>query len=144
MVLADREPGAPVPPGTRTGDEKAPAKPANPSASADKDAEPLAQSDLSEELPLDGDDDDIDAQPEADQVVTAKPAATQPSTPATATASTDKPASTSPAVADKKQPQDKPVFTEKKSSDDGAPKVTVTELPVEEVKPDAPTVDDNK
>jgi len=140
-ILADREPGAPLPPGSRTGDEKSPvAKPGNPSASAtDKDAEPLAQTDLSEELPLDGDDDDIEVQPEADQVVTApKPAATQPSTPATATATADKPATTPAAVADK------PVVSEKKSTDDGSPKVTVTELPTEEVKPDAPTPDDNK
>jgi type IV pilus assembly protein PilQ len=132
MVLADREPGAPVPPGTRTGDQKSPAKPGNPSAATDKDAEPLAQSDLSEELPLDGDgDDDIDAQPDADHVVTAKPAATQPSTPA-ATATAEKPAP-KPLVADEKKP-----------ADDGPPKVTVTELPLDEVKPDAPSVDDNK
>jgi hypothetical protein len=128
-ILAEREPGAPVPPGTRTGDEKSPAaKPGNPTASLDKDAEELAQNDLSEELPLDGDEEDYEAQPEADTVVTApKPATTQPSTPATATATADK-----------------PVVSEKKSTDDGSPKVTVTELPTEEVKPDAPTPDDNK
>jgi type IV pilus assembly protein PilQ len=145
MILADRDPSAPVPPGTRTGDEKAPAaKPGNPTASADKDAEELAQNDLSEELPLDGDE-DYEAQPEADTVVTVpKPAATQPSTPATATATADKPATAPAAVADKNQPQDKPAVDEKKSPTDGAPKVTVTELPTEEVKPDAPTPDDNK
>jgi hypothetical protein len=140
-----------VPPANRTLDDKAPAKSGNSSASADKPSDSIAETDLSEELPLDGDEDYEalpETQPEADQVLNApKAATTQPSSTATAAA---KP-TTQPAVADKKDApetsetvSDAQAKSDKKPAGEGAPKVTVTELPVEEVKPDAPKADYNK
>jgi hypothetical protein len=85
-------------------------------------------------------------QPSAPAVAQAKPT-TQPSTPAVA--GTSKPATT-PAVADTDDEETpssdvSAKAEEKKATNPGAaPTVTVTELPVEEVKPDAPTADDNK
>jgi type IV pilus assembly protein PilQ len=146
MVLADREPGTAMPAPTRTGDEKSPSKAFNPKASADKpaDAESVAGNDLEDEIPLDGED--FENQPEADQVLSNAAPTTQPSTPAVA----ESPApATAPSVAAKKDEHpaavvDSESTSDKKSENADAPKVTVTELPVEEVKPDAPTTDDNK
>jgi len=151
MVLADTPGASTVPPTNRIEDKKSPAaKPSNPSADAtDKTTEPtdesVADNDLTDEVPLD--EEDYEAQPEADQVVNAPaPATTQPSTPAVA--ETPKP-TTAPVVADTKEQTPatdaNAKADDKKATDGGvAPTVTVTELPVEEVKPDAPTADDNK
>jgi type IV pilus assembly protein PilQ len=165
MILADQPAGAPVPPANRTQDLKSPVKPGNSSAGntdkpADTVADNVADNDFTDEAPLD--EEDFEKQPEADTVVNAdKPATTQPSAPAVAqakpttqpstpaVAGTSKPATT-PAVADTDD-QETPSSDvsakaeEKKATNPGAaPTVTVTELPVEEVKPDAPTADDNK
>jgi hypothetical protein len=163
MILADQPGGAPVPPANRTQDLKSPVKPGNSSASnTDKPADTVADNDLTDEAPLD--EEDFEKQPEADTVVNAdKPATTQPSTPAVAegkpTTQPSTPAvaeakpttqpSTPAAVADTKEQAPATDASakgeDKKATDNGAaPSVTVTELPVEEVKPDAPTADDNK
>jgi hypothetical protein len=147
MVLADQPGGAPVPPANRTEDLKSPVKPGNSSASntdTDQPAETVADNDLTDESPLD--EEDFENQPEADQVVNA-PATTQPSTPAVAQVKPTTQPST-PAVADTKEQApatDATAKSEDKNATEGsAPSVTVTELPVEEVKPDVPTADDNK
>jgi len=160
MILADQPAGS-MPPANRTEDMKSPVKPGNTSASnTDKPADTVADNDLSDETPLD--EEDFEKQPEADTVVNA-PATTQPSTPAVAEAKPTTQPST-PAVAEAKpttQPSTPAAVADtkeqapstdasakaedKKATDNGAaPSVTVTELPVEEVKPDAPTADDNK
>ena len=143
MILADREPApaSTTPPATKIGAEKAPAKQADPTASMDPSEDPFAEND-GQDLPFDWEA--LPTQPEADQVV--KEATAARPTPQPAVAS--KPA-TDPAVAKKSDDQatetaSAPAQTDKKSADQTAPKVTVTELPIEEVKPDAPTTDDNK
>jgi len=149
MILNDREPGAAVPP-TKTGDDKATGKPSNPTASKEPSNDPFADADDAD-LPFDYENQT--GQPEADQVLkdsstqAAKPA-TQPSSVASA-----KPATQPSQVATKPQDQSSEKTTEtastqtqsdKKSTEESKLKVTVTELPTEEVKPDAPTTDDNK
>ena len=136
MVLQDRGPASPavVPPaGTRTGDD-AKDKASNPTASKDdKKSSEEAEIDW-EALPLD------QAEPDSDQVVAAPKPTTAPST------TQPSPASATAKVEDKKD-EKAPVATsdskpEKKAED--KPVVTVTELPIEEVKPDAPSADENK
>jgi hypothetical protein len=150
MVLADTPGASAVPPTNRIEDKNSPAaKPSNPSADAtDNTVEPtdesVADNDLTDETPLD--EEDYEAQPEADQVVNAPAPTTQPSTPAVA--ESPKP-TTAPVVADTREQApatDADAKADDKKPADGgvAPTVTVTELPVEEVKPDAPTADDNK
>jgi|GEM_PF-234972 len=153
MILADREPGT-TPPGTRTGDEKAPAaKPGNPTAAVTNTpaSDEFAEGDFDDEIPSEDYEANPESQPEADQVLNSKaaPATTQPAA-AVATKS-DAPAAQPATPA--KQGGDQPTTeatasTSKDASDkkagETAPTVTVTELPVEEVKPDAPTTDDNK
>jgi type IV pilus assembly protein PilQ len=150
MVLADTPGASAVPPTNRIEDKNSPAaKPSNPSADAtDNTVEPtdesVADNDLTDETPLD--EEDYEAQPEADQVVNAPAPTTQPSTPAVA--ESPKP-TTAPVVADTREQApatDADAKADDKKTADGgvAPTVTVTELPVEEVKPDAPTADDNK
>jgi type IV pilus assembly protein PilQ len=139
MVLADHDmaPVTPVAPGSKTETDKVPAKSDDSRASADDSSDPFQEYDDAEMY-------DFEAhanQPEADQVVKATPD-TQP------TVAAAKPA-TQPTVATKvdEKPSETTASTtpqpDKKSSDT-TPKVTVTELPTEEVKPDAPTTDENK
>src|SRR5439155_8876765 len=76
MILADREPGAAVPTPTKTGDDKSPAKPSNPTASTD----PFADAD---DLDLPFDYENQPSQPEADQVLKDSSTQTQAAKPAT-------------------------------------------------------------
>jgi hypothetical protein len=135
MIMNDREAGSPVGP-TRTGDEKAPVKPSDPSASTSpQDDDPFAEMD-GEELPFDYEA--PPSQPEADQVLkdsaADSKAATEAAKPSETAKKDEKPVESASTEA---QP-------EKKPEEKAAPKTTVTELPIEEVKPDAPTADDNK
>lgn len=129
MVLADKTPVAP--PATKTEGE-APAKPANQQAAKDEPKKDAVAKSEPEEYPW-GDHEDgfvPDFQPEADQVIASKPQAE-------ATAPTTQPSKA--AVAEVKK-EAAPV----KKDEAPTPGFVVTELPMEEVKPDAPTPDDNK
>jgi type IV pilus assembly protein PilQ len=158
MILNDRVPAA---------DGATPAKPegekpktADAAAATQPEADPFAEADP-ESLPLDQIDGDDEDMLDADHVVTApKVATTQPSTqPAVAGASpADKSATQPAAVADgapkpepikRTRPEERPATgpvtkSEQKTGDSNTPAFTVTELPIEEVKPDAPKADDNK
>jgi hypothetical protein len=162
MVLNDRGPakseGEPAPGGV---------KPTTQTADATTqplvDADPFGDVDY-EQLPLD----QIPDEPDADHVVvTPKVATTQPTTqPALATGGEKSatPAGTQPATVVDGATTTKPATeqakrsgkaedatangpatkSQQKNSDGNTPAFTVTELPVEEVKPDAPTTDENK
>jgi hypothetical protein len=150
MVLADREPGTipPPPPVNKTVDPNA-GKPANPTASAatademDDYEDQFADADP-ETLPVDQQQQDGAA--ESDVVWADQPpaATTRPAKGAGAVAATQP--TTRPTLAGQKRDEkgDAPAAA-RKPEELGAPgTVTVTELPTEEVKPDAPATDDNK
>jgi hypothetical protein len=112
------------------------------------DADPFAEIDPSEEIPLDqlapehepaGTDTDTT---DTDGVSQAKPATTQPVVTAAKPAATQP--TTQPALATTEDSSATGATSEKKAPGDAAPGFTVTELPIEEVKPDAPPADDNK
>jgi hypothetical protein len=128
MVINDRAPATQPSTGTRVDDGRSPAnKPGNPTASKDPGVKAEEAEIDWESLPLEP------AQPDSDQVVAAaKPATTQPS----------KAAAPEAPVAAKSEPKSEARSEEK--SEKKAPDVQVTELPIEEVNPDAPKADDNK
>jgi hypothetical protein len=146
MVLADRPAGAVPPPPRRTGADKLQAGPTTSTAAADTSAtgeepsDPFAEIDPAEEVPLD--QLAPEHEPEADALLNGKPATTQPAVAAKPAATQP---TTQPALATKTEDESGTGATsEKKAPGDAAPGFTVTELPVEEIKPDAPIVDDNK
>ncbi len=156
LVMNDREPGSAVPP-TRTGDEKAPAKGADSSVLKDSASDPFAEADDSFDY------ENLGTQPEADQVLkdseqTAKPSseksvAAKPTTqPSVAAKKDEKADETASAPAKKDEKSEDTASADKKSEEKSAAKPeekaaakpAVTELPTEEVNPDAPSSDENK
>jgi hypothetical protein len=106
----------------------------------DDAADPFAEIDPAEEIPLD--QLAPEHEPETDGVSEAKPATTQPVVTAAKPAATQP--TTQPALAKTQDESATGATSEKKAPGDAAPGFTVTELPIEEVKPDAPPADDNK
>jgi type IV pilus assembly protein PilQ len=172
MVLNDRgmvtpAAGADAPVTPPPAGKSADADPAKPGTAAAADADPFAGAD-GDDVPLDRVAPEL--QPEAGVVVNAKPA-TQPATTQPATTLAGKPTTQPAAVAadkgdakgekgesakadakaDKKPaddgeetPSTSVTKSEQKTGEAGTPAFTVTELPIEEVKPEAPSADDNK
>lgn len=159
MIMNDREPGSAVPP-TRTGDEKAPAKGSDPSVLNDQPSDPFAEADGADE-PFDYEN--PANQPEADQVLkdseeAAKPSpekavAAKPTTqPSVAAKKDEKAEETVSAPTKKDEKSEETASAEKKTEEKSAAKPeekaaekpAVTELPTEEVNPDAPSSDENK
>lgn len=148
MVMNDREAGSAVPP-TKAGDDKMPVKPSDPTASTSPlDDDPFEEMD-SESAPFDYEA--PPSQPEADQVLKDSTADAKAATEPAAVA--EKPVAERPVAqpAETAKKNEKPVESastqaqpDKKPEEKAASKTTVTELPIEEVKPDAPTADDNK
>lgn len=149
MVLADRPAGSvpPTAPTRRIGDKpQAGPTTSTVDAAGMDDSDPFAEIDPAEELPLDQlapehEPTDTDAT-DGDGVSLAKPATTQPVVTAAKPAATQP--TTQPALATTEDQSGTSATSEKKAPGDAAPGFTVTELPIEEVKPDAPPADDNK
>jgi len=152
-VLADRDPSTipPPPPApiNKTGEQTAP-KPTNPTASAvdemddfeaqfadaDPEAAPVDQQEPARDTAAAGNDSDV--------VWADQPAATSRPAKGAAVAATQP--TTRPTLAGQKRDEKGGApAAARKPEELGAPgTVTVTELPTEEVKPDAPATDDNK
>ncbi|HYE21190.1 MAG TPA: secretin and TonB N-terminal domain-containing protein [Tepidisphaeraceae bacterium] len=147
-MLADKgvivTPPPPVTPGAGAPEKKDANKPGQSAASASEQSaapdaskressgpESVAQGEPGEPEQLDLPD---DAQPEADQVVAGTPAPSEKKGDAKADAKVES------AKAEEKPAATKPEDAKPKSE----PQVTVTELPLDEVKPDAPSADGNK
>jgi type IV pilus assembly protein PilQ len=166
MVLADRPAGTAVPPARSGADQPRVVGPTTSTASVDTSAtgeepsvDPLAEIDPGDEMPLDKlpaehepadaaaatTDDDDALNVDASDAAGAKPATTQPTVVA-AKPTTQPSATTQPSLATTTEDAaGSGAATDKKAGGDQAPGgFTVTELPVEEVKPDAPIIDDNK
>jgi type IV pilus assembly protein PilQ len=158
MVLADRPAGAvpTPPPGRRTGADKSQPGPttstadaADMSAIGEEPSDPFTEIDPAEEIPFDQFAPDYEpdgADSDTDGVIDAtKPATTQPVARAASTQPT-----TQPTLAEGETGTGESGTAggvEKKAPGEAAPATpafTVTELPLEEVKPDAPIIDDNK
>ncbi|HSI36802.1 MAG TPA: secretin and TonB N-terminal domain-containing protein [Tepidisphaeraceae bacterium] len=148
-MLADKGvivvPPPPVTPGASAPEKKeadAP-KPGQASAGSTEDAskrpssgpESVAQGEPGQPDTLDLPD---DGQPEADQVVAGTPAPSEKKDDAKADAKAE--AKVESVKADEKPAATKP----EAAKPDAKPQVTVTELPLDEVKPDAPSADENK
>jgi hypothetical protein len=146
MILADKAPAAKV---EGSPEEK---KPSNPTAQAQPETDPFAEFDW-EQMPYDPFGEEPSGQPEADKVVTesTEKTADQPKADA-------KPEEKVAEAPKSDQPEKKPEDQEKKpetaatsekkdqSSEkkETKPDVTVTDLPMDEVKPADPKSDDNK